>query len=49
MATQVEIGTKVSQPLVTITEMDHIVLRVSDVEESLRFYSDDSWVWKLNG
>ena len=40
MATQVEIGTKVSQPLVTITEMDHIVLRVGDVEESLRFYSD---------
>lgn len=27
------------QPLVTITAMDHIVLRVRDVEESLRFYS----------
>ena len=40
MATQVETGSRVSQPLVTITEMDHIVLRVSDVEESLRFYSE---------
>jgi catechol 2,3-dioxygenase-like lactoylglutathione lyase family enzyme len=28
-----------SQPLVKITEMDHIVLRVKDVEESLRFYT----------
>ena len=26
-------------PLVKITEMDHIVLRVGDVDESLRFYS----------
>ena len=40
MATQTETGSRVSQPLVTITEMDHIVLRVSDVEESLRFYSE---------
>ena len=30
----------VAQPLVTITAMDHIVLRVRDVEESLRFYSE---------
>jgi catechol 2,3-dioxygenase-like lactoylglutathione lyase family enzyme len=29
-----------SQPLVTITEMDHIVLRNKDVEESLRFYTE---------
>ena len=29
----------VAQPLVSITAMDHIVLRVRDVEESLRFYS----------
>jgi catechol 2,3-dioxygenase-like lactoylglutathione lyase family enzyme len=28
------------QPLVKITEMDHIVLRVNDVETSLRFYSE---------
>lgn len=28
-----------TQPLVKITEMDHIVLRVRDVEESLRFYT----------
>lgn len=27
-------------PLVRITGMDHIVLRVKNVEESLRFYSD---------
>ena len=40
MATQIETGSRVSQPLVTITEMDHIVLRVRDVEESLRFYSE---------
>ncbi len=39
MATQIETGALVSQPLVTITEMDHIVLRVRDVDESLRFYS----------
>ncbi|HEU0020957.1 MAG TPA: VOC family protein [Dehalococcoidia bacterium] len=29
-----------TQPLVKITEMDHIVLRVKDVETSLRFYSE---------
>ncbi len=29
-----------SQPLVKITEMDHIVLRCEDVERSLRFYTD---------
>ena len=40
MATQIETGIRVSQPLVTITEMDHIVLRVRDVEESLQFYSE---------
>ena len=40
MSTQAEIQTSVtSQPLVKITEMDHIVLRVKDVEESLRFYT----------
>ena len=40
MATQSETQTSVaSQPLVKITEMDHIVLRVKDVEESLRFYT----------
>ncbi len=27
-------------PLVKITEMDHIVLRVKDVDESLRFYTE---------
>jgi len=40
MSTQAEIQTSVtSQPLVKITEMNHIVLRVKDVEESLRFYT----------
>ncbi|MCH7712104.1 MAG: VOC family protein [Chloroflexi bacterium] len=40
MSTQTESQTSVtSQPLVKITEMDHIVLRVKDVEESLRFYT----------
>jgi catechol 2,3-dioxygenase-like lactoylglutathione lyase family enzyme len=29
-----------TQPLVKITEMDHIVLRVKDVEVSLRFYTE---------
>jgi catechol 2,3-dioxygenase-like lactoylglutathione lyase family enzyme len=29
-----------SGPLVKITELDHIVLRVRDVERSLRFYTD---------
>ena len=41
MATQTDISTsRVAQPLVKITEMDHIVLRVKDVEESLTFYSE---------
>ena len=41
MATQTEKATSVqSLPLVKITEMDHIVLRVKDVEESLRFYTE---------
>ena len=40
MSTQTESQTSVtSQPLVKITERDHIVLRVKDVEESLRFYT----------
>ena len=30
----------VTQPLVKITEMDHIVLRTRNVDESLRFYTD---------
>lgn len=29
-----------TQPLVKITEMDHIVLRVKDVEVALRFYTE---------
>ncbi len=29
-----------TQPLVKISEMDHIVLRTRDVEESLRFYTE---------
>ena len=41
MATRTQNQTSVStQPLVKITEMDHIVLRVKDVEESLRFYTE---------
>ena len=41
MATQTEKSTSVqTKPLVKITEMDHIVLRVKDVELSLRFYSE---------
>ena len=36
----IQAGQAVAQPLVTITAMDHIVLRVRDVEESLRFYSE---------
>ena len=40
MATQTETGARVSKPLVRITEMDHIVLRVKDVETSLAFYSE---------
>ena len=41
MATQTDTAvTRQSQPLVKITEMDHIVLRVKDVETSLRFYCE---------
>ena len=41
MATRTERTTSVpTQPLVKITELDHIVLRVKDVETSLRFYSE---------
>ena len=41
MATEIDRQTSVtSQPLVKITEMDHIVLRVKDVERSLRFYTE---------
>ena len=29
-----------TQPLVKITELDHIVLRVSDVERALEFYTN---------
>ncbi len=40
MSTETQRQTSIpSQPLVKITEMDHIVLRVKDVEESMRFYS----------
>ena len=39
MATQTESTSSAKvQPLVKITEMDHIVLRVKDVETSLKFY-----------
>ena len=41
MSTRTESQTSVgSQPLVKITEMDHIVLRVQDVEVALRFYTE---------
>jgi catechol 2,3-dioxygenase-like lactoylglutathione lyase family enzyme len=41
MSTRTEKLTAVqSQPLVKITEMDHIVLRVKDVEVSLQFYTE---------
>lgn len=41
MATRAEpIRPAPAQPLVKITEMDHIVLRVKDVETSLRFYTE---------
>ena len=41
MATKTQGKTSVqSQPLVKITEMDHIVLRVKDVETSLKFYTE---------
>ena len=39
MATQTKFEV-VTQPLVNITEMDHIVLRTKDVEQSLRFYTE---------
>ena len=40
MTTQTEpAATTRTQPLVSITEMDHIVLRVQDVEVSLDFYT----------
>ena len=39
MATQTKFEV-VTQPLVKITEMDHIVLRTRDVEQSLRFYTE---------
>src|SRR5262249_12148594 len=41
MATRTDAQTAVQlQPLVKIREMDHIVLRVRDVEKSLRFYTE---------
>ena len=41
MATSTKnLATSQTQALVKITEMDHIVLRVKDVEESLRFYCE---------
>ena len=41
MATSTEnLATAQSQALVKITEMDHIVLRVKDVEVSLKFYCE---------
>ena len=39
MATETKFE-RVTKPLVKITEMDHIVLRTRDVEESLRFYTE---------
>ena len=41
MSTRTESQTSIrSQPLVKITEMDHRVLRVKDVEVSLQFYTE---------
>ena len=41
MSTETQSQTSVkSQPLVKITEMDHIVLRNKDVEVALRFYTE---------
>ncbi len=41
MSTRTESQTSVrSQPLVKITELDHIVLRVKDVDVSLQFYTE---------
>ena len=39
MSTRTEQTVTQTQPLVKITEMDHIVLRVKDVEVSLEFYT----------
>ena len=54
MSTETQRQTSIpSQPLVKITEMDHIVLRVKDVEESLRFYAGvlgmplENFLWLL--
>ena len=41
MSTRTESQTSIrSQPLVKITELDHIVLRVKDVDVSLQFYTE---------
>jgi len=41
MSTQTESASSSKvQPMVKITEMDHIVLRVKDVETSLKFYTE---------
>ncbi len=41
MATRTEeVSGAQAKPLVKITEMDHIVLRVKDVEVALKFYTD---------
>jgi catechol 2,3-dioxygenase-like lactoylglutathione lyase family enzyme len=41
MSTQIESTSSAKvQPLVKITEMDHIVLRVKNVETSLKFYTE---------
>lgn len=41
MATKTGVQTPIiKNPLVSVTELDHIVLRVSDVEKSLVFYTE---------